>query len=96
MCSPTQCQSDCYINHIYVGTIGHILLSLNNQTMKVLFLYFNLCLRVLLDSLFCSFTFISFLTTWTFTLICDQDLVEIYSVSAEKITNDGFSYSGNV
>ena len=25
-----------------------------------------------------------------------QDLVEIYSVSAEKITNDGFSYSENV
>ena len=25
-----------------------------------------------------------------------QDLVEIYSVSAEKIINDGFSYSGNV
>jgi hypothetical protein len=25
-----------------------------------------------------------------------QDLVEIYSVSAEKIINDGFSYSENV
>ena len=25
-----------------------------------------------------------------------QDLVEIYSVSAEKIINNGFSYSGNV
>jgi len=36
-----------------------------------LFLYFNVCLSVMLDSLLCSFTSISFLTTTcSFTLIC--------------------------
>ena len=30
------------------------------------------------------------------TLFRYQNLVEIYSVSAEKIINDGFSYSDNV
>jgi hypothetical protein len=36
-----------------------------------LFLYFNLCLSVMLDSLLCSFTSIFFLTTnCSFTLIC--------------------------
>jgi succinate dehydrogenase hydrophobic anchor subunit len=38
---------------------------------KVMFLYFNLCLSVTLNSLSCSFTSISFLTTSCFfTLIC--------------------------
>ena len=36
-----------------------------------LFLYYNLCLSVMLDSLCCSFTFISFVTTGcSFTIIC--------------------------
>jgi hypothetical protein len=40
-----------------------------------LFLYFNLCLSVMLDDLSCSFTSISFLTTiCSFTLICVQVL----------------------
>ena len=39
----------------------------------LLFLYFNLCLSVMLDSLSCSFTSISYLTTsCSFTLICVQ------------------------
>jgi len=32
--------------------------------MNALFLYFNLCLSVMLDSLLCSFTSISFYTNW--------------------------------
>jgi hypothetical protein len=38
-----------------------------------LFLYFNMCLSVMLNSISCSFTSISFLTTsYSFTLICVQ------------------------
>jgi hypothetical protein len=40
--------------------------TVNCTAIKVLFLYFNLCLSVILDSLSCSFTSISFLTNCSF------------------------------
>jgi hypothetical protein len=39
-----------------------------------LFLYFNLCLSVKLDSLSCSFTSISFLTKWSLVDIVQHDI----------------------
>ena len=51
-----------------------------------LFLYFNLCLSVMLDSLSCSFTSISFLTiTYFFTLSCVSVMLDSLSPSFTSI-----------
>ena len=55
-------------------------------------LYFNLCLRVQLDSLLCSYTFISFLTThnWSYINLANMiiHLICCYNVSQQTLSNE--------